>query len=486
MSQKTAHERESATLCTGPLLALKRKFIDARPPLVAGQSEVREYRPRYRFDDHAVREIISNTTNNNSQKTNKPMKTNSKDTCLLSLVIGLLMWAGSAKALPGGTIYVCNSGDDTVSVISLNTLTVVTSIAVGDGPGFVIVTPDGSKAYVANRLANTISVIRTSTDSVIATIPVGTEPTQIAVSRDSQRVYVANRGSSTISIIDTASDSILTNVPTFRSSPITLAFHPVRDEVWVGYNSGLEGGGAIEARSATDLSLLASLVSDFIYYASADLAFLPDGSEVYGAEGCGDCGRYNRISGSYSSGAIDAIEATFFEDGNGAALAVAVNPISSRVYLAGLGQSGPHRVVEFDRNATPQIGRTVTFSAAPSDLVVAPDGQRIFVANQAASGFVSVLDTVTFTSVGTVNVGNSPSGIAIKPNPPINLTIAVADVQVCWNSLSNTIYQVEYKSGLTTNTWQPLGPLVNGNGSTNCIVDSVLIDPQRVYRVRIP
>ena len=416
-----------------------------------------------------------------------------KNASLWMLVSGLTIWAGNAKALNSGTIYVCNFDDDTVSVISLNTLAVVKTIPVGDGPGFVIVTPDGTKAYVANRggngsgNSNTVSVISTSTDTVIATIPVERQPYQIAVSRDSRRVYVANRLSSTISIIDTATDMVLTNVPTGRPFPITLAFHPVRDEVWVGYNSGMAGGGAIEARSATDLSLIASTASTFIYFASADLAFLPDGSEAYGAEGCGFCGRFNRISGVPSGATINIIGAPIYENNQGAALAVAANPKSDRVYFAKLGQNGgPHLVREFNRNAVPQLGRTVTFSGSPADLAVTPDGKFLFVVNQVLPvGFISVIDTSNFTTVATVNVGNYPGGIAIKPNPPTVLTIAVADVQVCWNSLSNTLYQVEYKSVLTTNTWTSLGVPVAGNGSTNCFVDSVLNDPQRIYRVSV-
>jgi YVTN family beta-propeller protein len=395
----------------------------------------------------------------------------------------LTIRASTLSAPNAGSIYVCNSGENSVSVLSPSTLTVVTNIPVGASPGFVIVTPDGAKAYVANRVGNTISVIRTSTGAVIATIPVGTQPQQIAVSRDSRRVYVANRLSSTISIIDAATDTVLTNVPTGRYAPITLAFHPIRDEVWVGYNSGLEGGGAIEARSATDLRLLASHPDSFIYYASADLAFLPDGSEAYGAEGCGGCGRWNRISGIPSGTNITIIGGTLTPGGSGAALAVAVNPLSRRGYFAKQDlNAGAHRVVEFDRSPTPQFGRSLTFSALPVDLAVTPDGQLLFVVNQAPSGYVSVINTSNFNVVATVNVGNNPTSIAIKPH----FSLASAEVQICWNSLSNTLYAVEYKSGLTaTDAWIQLGTPVIGNGSTNCISDPVLNDRQRVYRVRL-
>lgn len=63
------------------------------------------------------------------------------------------------------------------------------------------------------------------------------------------------------------------------------------------------------------------------------------------------------------------------------------------------------------------------------------------------------------------------------------LSVHVADIQVCWTSRTNEIYQVQYRSELTTNMWVDLGVQILGNGTTNCIIDSVLGEPRGVYRV---
>lgn len=63
------------------------------------------------------------------------------------------------------------------------------------------------------------------------------------------------------------------------------------------------------------------------------------------------------------------------------------------------------------------------------------------------------------------------------------LSIEVADVALCWRSSSNIMYQVEYQSELTTNMWASLGEPIVGNGTTNCILDSVRGTPRRFYRV---
>lgn len=62
--------------------------------------------------------------------------------------------------------------------------------------------------------------------------------------------------------------------------------------------------------------------------------------------------------------------------------------------------------------------------------------------------------------------------------------IRVSEVEVCWDSLSNRTYQVQYRSTLTSNSWMNLGLPLAGTGSTNCVADKVPRgEPQRVYRV---
>jgi YVTN family beta-propeller protein len=86
----------------------------------------------------------------------------------------------SLAVTPDGTrAYVTNSGDDTVSVIDLATGTVVSTLAVGDGPAGIAITPDGRHAYVNNATARTISVLDLDTFPTITTttLPSGIDGT---------------------------------------------------------------------------------------------------------------------------------------------------------------------------------------------------------------------------------------------------------------------------------------------------------------------
>ena len=68
-----------------------------------------------------------------------------------------------------------------------------------------------------------------------------------------------------------------------------------------------------------------------------------------------------------------------------------------------------------------------------------------------------------------------------------NLAIQKADpqsVQVRWDANSNAVYQVEYRSNWAQTAWSPLQSAIPGS-VTNSIIDSILGQPARFYRVRV-
>jgi hypothetical protein len=63
-------------------------------------------------------------------------------------------------------------------------------------------------------------------------------------------------------------------------------------------------------------------------------------------------------------------------------------------------------------------------------------------------------------------------------------SIEVSEVTICWLSEPETMYQVQYRSELTTNLWVNLGPAVAGDGTRQCTPDAVT-SAQRFYQVII-
>lgn len=171
-----------------------------------------------------------------------------RKSCFVGPLLLLIMAVGpmslvEGEVLPARAAYVTNSGDDTVSVISLDTREVIRTIGVGQYPLGVAVTPDRQRVYVANSNSNSVSVIDVMTGGVVATVTegIGDSPVAIAVSRDGNRVYVTNDQSASLSVIETTTNTVVDHVST-PLHPYTLALHPVRDELWVGCNQVLERG----------------------------------------------------------------------------------------------------------------------------------------------------------------------------------------------------------------------------------------------------
>ena len=91
------------------------------------------------------------------------------------------------------------------------------------------------------------------------------------------------------------------------------------------------------------------------------------------------------------------------------------------------------------------------------------------------------------SSNATTGTFGSPAQVTqFTFQPPPLVTIRASQVEVCWNSISNLTYQVQYRSELTTNVWTSLVDCIRSTNSTTCIYDPIgLGQPQRFYQVLV-
>src|SRR6185369_2337163 len=68
------------------------------------------------------------------------------------------------------TVYVTEQFVDRLAVVDAATATEITSVAVGNTPTVVDVTPDGSRAYVVNTSSSTLSILDTATNTIVGTV----------------------------------------------------------------------------------------------------------------------------------------------------------------------------------------------------------------------------------------------------------------------------------------------------------------------------
>jgi len=167
--------------------------------------------------------------------------------------------SGFAITPNGTTAYVNNYGAPggagsgnatTVRVVDLNTNTIVGSpITVGLAPASLVVTPNGKFVYVINYVdgnlgTGTISIIQTSNNTVVGTITGFSGPFSIAITPDGKFAYVTNFGSNnfspvgtTVSVVNLQSNKLIKNI-TVGTQPSGIAItHDGRFAYVTNYNT---------------------------------------------------------------------------------------------------------------------------------------------------------------------------------------------------------------------------------------------------------
>ncbi|OUS27574.1 hypothetical protein A9Q99_14110 [Gammaproteobacteria bacterium 45_16_T64] len=128
----------------------------------------------------------------------------------------------TALTQDGKFLWVVNPDLDTITTIRTDTNDVISTIAVGDEPRSLAITPSGSHVYVANSAGNSISVIsvkNSNVDNFVAVpdvmagyggeIITGSEPKGVVIDPQGDNVFVANSSQDTISIISTKTNNIV-------------------------------------------------------------------------------------------------------------------------------------------------------------------------------------------------------------------------------------------------------------------------------------
>ncbi|CAM3769833.1 beta-propeller fold lactonase family protein [Smaragdicoccus niigatensis] len=281
-----------------------------------------------------------------------------------------------------------------------NADTVTTTIAVGNEPRDVAVSPDGSHAYVSNGSSDSVSVIDTATNTVTGTLSVGSGPRDLAVSPDGKTLYVANSASNTISLVDVASTAAV-NYPV-GNLPQGLSLKPDGTAAYVTN---------LDSNSVSVFDIASKTVTATISVGSQprDVAFSKDGTRAYVTNLAQD-----------SVSVIDTATNKLI-DANGPAAGtninvgdmpanLAVSPDGSLVYVADQASNS----VSVINTATYAVSN-IPVVGDPSRVTFTPDGSRAYV-TESNGDAIAIIDTATQTVAGTVSVGTTPLGVAFTPD----------------------------------------------------------------------
>ena len=158
-------------------------------------------------------------------------------------VITYFTYTGPGRAL------VVNTGSNSISIIDVNRLTTLATIAVGSSPIAATISSDGSKAYVANYTAGTVSVIDLTALQLSSTITVGGNPLSLAL--DSSGNLWVGENNNSIKRVVLSSGTVASTTTT--TGPVTS----------LGYSNGeaqlvatiLQSDGRIQANAYSASSL---------------------------------------------------------------------------------------------------------------------------------------------------------------------------------------------------------------------------------------
>jgi subtilisin-like proprotein convertase family protein len=187
----------------------------------------------------------------------------------------------------------------------------------------------------------------------------------------------------------------------------------------------------------------------------------------------GPGGQTVKLDGGAGDGtAISGVTVTF-DDGAGSALSSSA--ITSGTYLPTDYSSG--NVFSSPAPAGP-YGTTL------SPLAATPNGTwSLYVEDfyNQDSGSISGGWGLTFvTSTSTTNCCST------FPTPTLtSTTYSNKVVHFAWNAIPGPMYQVQYRTNLTSGTWQNLGAAVPATNTTMSVTDSSTNSPARFYRVMV-
>jgi YVTN family beta-propeller protein len=143
----------------------------------------------------------------------------------------------------GGSVSVLND--------SRNVLTPTLPTPVGTNPAGIAFDPVNDEVFVANTGNNSVSVLSSLTNDVVATIGVGDDPFGVTYDPTDQEVWVVNSGSDNVSVIDPATNAVVGSVSiTADASALGIAYDSATGFLYVT-ESGYDQIGLINAALQT-------------------------------------------------------------------------------------------------------------------------------------------------------------------------------------------------------------------------------------------
>jgi YVTN family beta-propeller protein len=302
--------------------------------------------------------------------------------------VAALLVPGLASAQP--YTFVSTPASDTLAVVDLSSHTVVDTVPLGGGlPSDCAVGPHGARLYAALSESNALAMIDMASGA-LTTVPVGAGPTGVAVGGSGRRVYVANTAGGTVSVIDPARALVVATIPV-GDTPF--------DAVAGGRHVYVANWGA-HTVSVIDVSTNAVVGAIPVGRFPAGLALHRATRRLYVANFFDDT---VSVVDTGSLSVVSTIQVARRPR------ALAVDATGQSLYVAGFEDS---RVQIVNTSTGTVATEAASGGLNPMDLMLGPDGTRLYVAHVQETQGLVVLDATALTAVTTVGVAAGPFAFA--------------------------------------------------------------------------
>ncbi len=304
-----------------------------------------------------------------------------------------LLSLAAADALAAGRAYVGNFKDDTVSVVDVDSATVVGTIPVAAGPHGMAASKDGRRVYVGGDGSSGVDVIDVASSTVVRRIAVGKSPHGLALLPDGRTLLAGVYGEDRVAFVDVSGDTFAVRGSVPVPKPHTIAIRP---DGKVAYVASQEPGQF--ALVVVDLDTRTVVRRLPLDKPPRDLEFGFDGKMLY-----------------FTQAGIDAVQVLDPTTDR----VVAEVPTGPSPHIAGVFRGapagtavvqGPGQVLLFDP-ATNAALRSIAVGRQPHWIAAADDGRTAVVTNE-GSNDVSIVDLAS-GAVRSVAVGQAPRKVVV-------------------------------------------------------------------------
>ena len=295
----------------------------------------------------------------------------------------------------GDTLWVANRDADSVTVVDAATGATVRTMAIGDGPHDLVVSPLTGKVYVMNELENRIAVVSASTLQVLRTLN-APGPHHADISADGRFVVVGLFGSNQVAVIDAVTDDMRIHASSTNPNVRAHAPHPS-----------------------------------------------PSGRHIFVPHEIGnELTALDAVSGAIVGGVVAGAQPS----------EVLVAPDGLRLFVSMRGEG----TVKVFNLATAQVMGTVSVGTQPESMILTPDQRRLIVSLRGSPATLAFVDAVSLQLLGTVPLaGAGTFGDLAVASPSGQIVYATFDAGAAG---TGGVVAIDTQTGQKLATWMYPAP----------------------------